>query len=152
MEHDEPAAAPDYGDSLNLWIAIARAHRAVADRARRHVESSGLTPSEFAVLEVLHHRGPLLIGEIGQRVLLTSGSMTYVVDKLQERGLVRRTPSETDRRALRAQLTPEGTALIEKIFPGHARTIHDATAGLTADEKRAAASLLRKLTRQQPND
>jgi MarR family 2-MHQ and catechol resistance regulon transcriptional repressor len=147
MEHDETAGAPDFGDSLSLWIAVARAHRAVAERARRHVESSGLTPSEFAVLEVLHHRGPLLIGEIGERVLLTSGSMTYVVDKLEGRGLVRRTPCERDRRAQRAHLTPAGTELIERIFPEHARTIHEAMAELTAEEKRAAASVLRKIAR-----
>src|SRR5574339_115304 len=70
----------------------------------------------------------LLVGEVGSRILLTSGSTTYVVDKLEQRGLVRRRPCESDRRALYVELTAEGEALIATIFPDHAKAVETAMA------------------------
>ena len=139
-EEEEDVAA-----SLKLWITLARAKRWVAEQTRRHIERSGLSPSEFGVLELLYHKGPLTIGEIGGRVLLSSGSMTYVVDKLEGRGLLRRQPSGDDRRAVVVELTPDGSAMIGRIFPEHAQLIRRATSGLTIEEKRIAAALLRRL-------
>lgn len=135
----------DVAASLKLWITLARAKRWVAEQTRRHIEQSGLSPSEFGVLELLYHKGPLMIGEIGGRVLLSSGSMTYVVDKLEGRGLLRRQPSGDDRRAVVVELTREGSTMIGGIFPEHVQLVRRATAGLTLEEKRIAAALLRRL-------
>jgi len=136
---------PDTSASLKLWITLARASRWVAELSRRHIELRGLSPSEFGVLETLYHKGPLTIGEIGSRMLLTSGSMTYVVDKLESRGLLVRRISGDDRRTIVAELTAEGSGFIAGIFPAHAEVIRQATAGLTVDEKRITAALLRRL-------
>lgn len=135
----------DTAAALRLWVILSRAQRAVGERVRRHVEANGLHLSEFAVLEVLYHRGPLTLGEVGERVLLTSGSMTHVADKLERRGLIVRRPSEHDRRAQRLELTAEGRARVAALFPEHAGVIREAMAGLSTEEKHTAATLLRRL-------
>jgi MarR family transcriptional regulator, 2-MHQ and catechol-resistance regulon repressor len=142
---DDREQREDTEAALKLWVVLNRAYRAVAEHARRHIEGSALHPSEFAVLEVLLHRGPLTIGEVGSRVLLTSGSMTHVVDKLANRGLLERRPDPDDRRVSHLHLTPEGGACISSIFPAHAEAIRRAMSGLTTEEKRIASTLLRRL-------
>jgi MarR family transcriptional regulator, 2-MHQ and catechol-resistance regulon repressor len=142
---DEQELPGDTEAALKLWVVMNRAFRSVAEHTRRHIESSGLHPTEFAVLEVLLHRGPLTIGEVGSRVLLTSGSMTHVIDKLERRRMLERRPDPEDRRASYLHLTAEGRALISSIFPAHAEAIRRATSGLTTEEKRIASVLLRRL-------
>ena len=131
--------------ALKLFVVLARAHKTLMEHAKRDVEKAGLGQTEFAVLEVLYHKGQLTIGEIGDSVLLTSGSMTYVVDKLEKRALLERKPCAEDQRATYIALTPEGRRLIGRIFPGHAAALERATAALAAEEKRAAITLLKKL-------
>lgn len=137
--------AEDLDVSLKLWVVMNRALRSIEDRLRRQVEAHGLSLSEFAVLEVLLHKGALPIGEIGDKILLTSGSMTYVLDKLQGRDLIARRPSDQDRRILYAELTTKGRTLIKGVFAEHAALIGDLMAGLSLDEQRKATDLLRRL-------
>jgi MarR family 2-MHQ and catechol resistance regulon transcriptional repressor len=139
------SAVTDRDLSLKLWVVLSRAHRSIAERARRDIERSGLTSSEFATLEVLYHKGDLPVGEISDRVLLTSGSMTYVVDKLVGRGMVVRRQCPQDQRVTYVGLTPAGRRLMASIFPGHAEAIRHATNGLAPDEKRLMIALLKRL-------
>ena len=139
------AAVTDREASLKLWIVLARAYRAVAERARRDIERSGLTASEFAVLEVLYHKGDLPVGEVAQRVLLTSGSMTYVINKLERRRLLARRHCTEDQRVTYLAINPAGRSLIASIFPRHVDAIRRATAGLSSKEKRLATLLLNRL-------
>lgn len=139
------ARATDREVSLKLWVVLARCYQALSEQAGRDVVRHGLTPSEFAVLEVLFHKGDLPIGELGSRVLLTSGSMTYVVDKLEGRQLVVRRQCAEDRRVMFASLTAAGRRLMTSIFPGHAEVVRQATAGLDLDEKRLVTVLLKRL-------
>lgn len=131
--------------ALKLWIVLSRASSAVEEHAERDVARNGLTLAEFAVLEVLYHKGPLLLGEVQRRVLVSSGGVTYLVDRLERRGLVERRECPTDRRARYAALTPEGEDMIARIFPQHASSIERAVSGLEADEQREAIRLLRTL-------
>ena len=133
--------------ALKLWVVLNRAHRAVWRHDRRDIESHGLHPSEFAVLEVLYSKGPLPLGEVGARVLLTSGSITHVVDKLEGKGLLVRRPCPEDRRVSFAELTESGGALIADIFPAHTSVLREALAGLDREEKRTAIRLLKQLGR-----
>jgi MarR family transcriptional regulator, 2-MHQ and catechol-resistance regulon repressor len=144
-----PDGAKDEGQTLalRLWIALARAHNAVAAHAADDVARHGLTPAEFGVLEALHHRGPMLLGEVQRRILVSSGGITYLVDRLEKRGLVERRDCPGDRRARLAALTAEGERLIRDIFPAHAARIKQALAGLDKKEKREAIRLLRALAR-----
>ena len=131
--------------ALRLWVVLARAYGAVAKQAERDIARHGLTGMEFGILEVLHHKGPLLLGEIQRKVLVTSGGITYLVDKLEAKGLVERQECPEDRRARYAALTPDGATLIRKIFPAHAKVMAQVLSGLDPQEQIAATKLLRKL-------
>ncbi|HEY2896697.1 MAG TPA: MarR family transcriptional regulator [Gemmatimonadaceae bacterium] len=131
--------------ALKLWVVLSRAHEAVAELAKLDVERGELSLTEFAVMEALFHKGDLLAGEVSKRVLLRSGSLTYVIDKLVGRGLIRRRLCDEDKRRTYLQLTTSGNALMRRIWPGHAAVIELATSGLTLTEKRTAARLLKKM-------
>ncbi len=134
--------------ALRLWVTLARAYRAIETYAAEDVARHGLTLAEFGVLEALHHLGPMSLGELQRKVLVSSGGITWLADGLERRGLLRRVPSERDRRVRIASLTSAGQALIERIFPEHAVCLVEATAGLSDEERDAAATLLRRLGRQ----
>lgn len=135
------------GVALKLWVVMNKALRSVEEHLRRQVEAHGLSFTEFAVLEVLLHRGDLPIGELGGRILLTSGSMTYVVDKLEKRGLIRRRACPEDRRVIYAELTDEGRALIEPVFREHAALVRNLMDGITLEQQLSATELLKRLGR-----
>ena len=139
------AAVRDREISLKLWVVLARAYRALAEVSRRDIERHGLTVSEFAALEAIYHKGDLPIGDVAELVLLTSGSMTYVIDKLECRGLLARKRCLDDQRITFVGITPSGRALMASIFPDHAEAIRRGTAGLAPDEKRLVTVLLKRL-------
>jgi MarR family 2-MHQ and catechol resistance regulon transcriptional repressor len=141
----EPDVSPDERDALKLWVVLARARTAIGDRAAAHIADYGMTLAEFGVLEALYHKGPMLLGEIQRGLLVSSGGVTYLVDRLERRGLVRRDAFPDDRRARLAVLTPEGSAFVRRVFPEHAAAVTTAMAGLTSDEQRLATALLKKL-------
>src|SRR2546427_3139986 len=145
----QPAPAPD-GDraaTLQLIIALGRALQAIERGVRPHLVQCGLGMTEFAVLEVLYHKGALPLGEIRDRILVTGASTTYVVKKLEERGLMRRRVCSEDQRIVFGELTPRGRALIDKVFPAHVDRLRDVTGALSASEKRATSKLLRRLSK-----
>jgi len=133
------------GDALELWVVLVRAMAAVARHAEADIARHGLTPGEFSVLEVLYHKGPMLLGEVQRKVLVSSGGVTYLVDRLEAQGLVERQACPGDRRARFAALTDAGCRRMAAIFPEHAKAIEGAVSGLTAAERRTATRLLRKL-------
>ena len=142
-----PPDDEDTAAALKLWVVLNRAQRAIAERTRRHIEQQCLRPTEFGVLEALYHKGPLTLGQVGQLVLITTGSVTPVADKLEQRGLIQRRISAEDRRVCYAELTEAGREMIAGIFPEHAEVVCTAMEGLTLEEKRIATALLRRLGR-----
>lgn len=139
------AAGPAEAASLALWVVLARAARAVQDLATEHAARHGLTLVEFGALEALYHKGPLLVGDLQHRILVSSGGATYLVDRLQERGLVERQEQPGDRRARRAVLTEKGEALMREIFPEHARVIHRAMREIPLSERQQLRKQLKQL-------
>ncbi len=131
--------------SLKLFIVLSRAYRALNEEVNRVIQQNGLNPTEFAVLELLYHKGDQPLQQIGGKILLASGSITYVVDKLEQKGLLRRAGCPKDRRVTYAQITDDGKKLIEEIFPEHSRRIHELTQALDPQEKGTAIELLKKL-------
>jgi len=141
-----PALDRKQETALKLFVVMSRSLNAVTEHIMKdEMERYGITPTEFGILEALYHKGPLLLGEVQRKILVTSGGITYLVDRLVEKGLVKREQCSEDRRARYAVLTPAGQALIRKIFPAHAARIEQAMAGLTQAEQREATALLRKL-------
>jgi MarR family 2-MHQ and catechol resistance regulon transcriptional repressor len=142
---DVPEAATAEQRALKLWVVLARAQAAIESRLQASLARHELTLTEFGILEVLFHRGPLLLGEVQRRILVSSGGVTYLVDRLERKGLVERRECPEDRRARYAALTPAGEALIGGLFPEHARCVERLTGGLDAEEQEVATGLLRKL-------
>jgi MarR family transcriptional regulator, 2-MHQ and catechol-resistance regulon repressor len=131
--------------ALKLWVVLARAHAAVQAHSLADIERHGLTVGEFGILESLYHKGPMLLGEVQRRILVSSGGITYLVDRLERKRLVERRDCPGDRRARYAALTPQGEALIRRIFPEHAACIEAAVSGLHPEEQAEAIALLRHL-------
>ena len=132
---------------VHLWLLLWKATRAVEADAYRSVRASGWCLSDFGVLEALLHKGPLAVNALGKKVLLTSGSMTAAVDRLERRGLVERTFDPTDRRARIVRLTAAGSKLIRKVYAEHAREMQQVFSSLDLKEREALAGLLRKVGR-----
>lgn len=133
------------GLELRLFRVLARAHQAIMEQDRRNVRGFGLNLTEFAVLELLYHKGPHPLQQIGDKILITSGSITYVINKLAGKGLVVRKASPDDGRVFFAALSDAGRALMDDVFPVHARNIAAMMGGLDDAEKLAAIALLKKL-------
>ena len=134
-----PVSAP------RLWLVLSRCHRALSQIAERSIEAAGLCLSDFAALEALLHKGPLTITEIQGKVLLASGSMTAAVDRLERKGLIKRGPAPSDRRAKLLHLTPEGKRVVEAAFSRHAAELESRMAVLNPSERRELYALLKKL-------
>jgi len=143
VELDDATAA-----ALRLWVIMSRAHTAVAAHAAADVQRHGLTLAEFGIIEALYHRGPMLLGEVQKRILVSSGGITFLVDRLAAKGLVERRSCETDRRARYAALTPKGQALVAEIFPTHAAVVKQAMEGISPEEQERVADLLRDMGRR----
>jgi MarR family transcriptional regulator, 2-MHQ and catechol-resistance regulon repressor len=135
----------NYADSLKLFTVLSKAYRSLMDRAVKDMKQYGLTASEFTILEVLYHKGSYPLQQIGEKVLITSGSMTYNIDKLEKRGLLRRVPNPSDRRVIYAELTDTGRELFDDIFPKHAAFVDAMMPDLTTEEKAALTEQLKKL-------
>jgi MarR family 2-MHQ and catechol resistance regulon transcriptional repressor len=131
--------------ALKTYVKLMRAAESVTARTHRHLSETGLTISQFAVLEALYHSGPLSQREIGQKILRSSGNITMVIDNLEKRGLVMRKRNEADRRFFIVHLTDKGDNLINKIFPPHAAVIANDLGVLTAAEQEALGRLCKKL-------
>jgi MarR family 2-MHQ and catechol resistance regulon transcriptional repressor len=138
---------PYNDDSLDLWVVLSRSYNWVSAHTNRDIRRHGLNPTEFGVLEVLYHKGPQPLQQIGEKILISSGNITYVVDKLEKKQLLIRKPCAEDRRVIYAELTEKGSQFLADIFPSHRQAIEKAVSGLTPDEKRQAIQLLKKLGR-----
>lgn len=128
-----------------MWLVLWKASRAIQAHALKSIEALPICGSDFAVLEVLLHKGALPVNAIGRKVLLTSGSITTAVDRLAAQGLVERREHATDRRARIVHLTPSGKRLISRAFAEHEKDMERAAAALDASERAIAIRLLKKL-------
>lgn len=128
-----------------LWTVLARAYRHMAEVLEASVAEEGLCLSDFAVLEVLLHKGPLPISTIGDKVLLTNASMTSAVDRLEARALVARGSSDEDRRIRVVSLTGCGRRLITDVFGRHEQEIEAMMAELKPAERDSLRCSLKRI-------
>jgi MarR family 2-MHQ and catechol resistance regulon transcriptional repressor len=132
-------------DAPGLWIVLMRCHHALSKIAERSIEDTGLGLTDFVALEALLHKGPQTITEIQNRVLLASGSMTAAVDRLEEKGFIRRTSAPGDRRVKILKLTPAGKRIAEAAYRRHAAELESAMTVLNTTEKQELRVILKKL-------
>ncbi|CAM3476756.1 MarR family winged helix-turn-helix transcriptional regulator [Marinicrinis lubricantis] len=131
--------------SLKLFVVLSKAYKVIMDHSAKSIKQHRLSQTEFAVLELLYHKGRIPLQQIGGKILVTSGSITYNIDKLEEKGYLKRVPCPNDRRVTFAEMTEEGTALLDRIFPQHAQMMQQVMKGLNEEEKKTAIELIKKL-------
>ena len=134
--------------ALASYVRLNRAANTARACASRHLGDSGLTLTQFAVLEALYHLGPMSLTEIAGKVLTTGGNLTMVAGNLERDGLVRRQRSPEDGRVQIVGLTAKGKVLVRRIFPVHAAAIAEFMTVLDAGELEQLGELCRKLGRQ----
>lgn len=142
---NDPDPGPTNTSGIHLWLILMKAYRALAQVDARSIASSGLGLSDFAVLEILLHKGPLPVNTIGRNVMLTSGSITTAIDRLEKKRLVRRQACPKDRRVTFVTLTATGRTLIRRVFSAHASRLETVFEPLSTTERSALATLLKKL-------
>jgi MarR family 2-MHQ and catechol resistance regulon transcriptional repressor len=129
----------------HVWLVLFKAARAVERNAKRSIAERGIGLSDFAVLELLLHKGPQPVNRIGRKVLLASGSITAAVDRLKARGLLRRNVDPKDLRARIVHLTATGRKLAEQAFAKHSLDMEETMAVLRPREREDLVRLLKKL-------
>jgi MarR family 2-MHQ and catechol resistance regulon transcriptional repressor len=129
----------------HLWLVMMKAHRALQRLAIQSVVAFEVGLSDFGVMEMLLHKGPQPVNEIGRRIGLTSGAITAAVDRLESCDLVTREAHPSDRRARVVRLTAEGRKQAAKLFAGHKTAMDAAASGLSKSERATLIGLLRKL-------
>jgi MarR family 2-MHQ and catechol resistance regulon transcriptional repressor len=144
---EEMTERDDEGQALDLRLirVIRNMANALFKSLERDIDSYGLSTETFQILEFLYNRGPHPIQKISDTFSIPSGSITYVVDKLEKKGLVQRLPISGDRRKTNVALTVAGQRYFDDIFPKHAQTISDNLSFVTDEEKLELIALLKKI-------
>ena len=128
----------------HVWLVMMKAMRALTRYAAAGIEDTGLGLSDFGVLEILLHKGPLPVNTIGPLVDLTPGSISIAVDRLVAKGLVSRVESAEDRRVRIVALTPRGKNLIASAFRTHSGQMNRVFSELSPGELRGLEEALKK--------
>jgi MarR family 2-MHQ and catechol resistance regulon transcriptional repressor len=130
---------------VHVWLVLMKAFQALIPHAEESIAQTDLGDSDFRVLEVLLHKGPLPVNAIGPKVWLTPGSISVAVDRLVRKGLVSRKDLPGDRRVRQVDLTAKGRALITRGFREHAAAMETAASVLSKNERLTLLRLLKKL-------
>ncbi|MBI3396079.1 MAG: MarR family transcriptional regulator [Spirochaetia bacterium] len=131
--------------SLNVFITLMRASDSLAQYTDSVVQTFGLTPSQFGVLETLYHLGPLCQKVVGEKLLATEGNVTVVVQNLEKRGLITRLRDGEDKRFVTVSLSAEGRRLIKKSFPLYVKALVSGLEHLSESELDGIAAACKKL-------
>jgi MarR family transcriptional regulator, 2-MHQ and catechol-resistance regulon repressor len=131
---------------MHLWLVLWKAYKAMEAIDKRSIAGLGLGGiSDFAILEILLHKGPTPVNAIGKKVGLTSGSITTAVDRAEQRGLVKRVAHPNDRRVIHIELTESGREVIDSSLQQHAKVLEGAATVLSPEERQTLVDLLKKL-------
>jgi MarR family 2-MHQ and catechol resistance regulon transcriptional repressor len=131
--------------TIKAFVVFMKAAKSVQERIKHDIANYDLSPTEFAVLEILYHKGKQTVQQICNRILLASGSMTYVIDKLEKKDLLKRNFCKEDRRVIHLTITVDGRKLMDEIFPQHEIVIQELFGDLLIEEKKLLISILKKV-------
>ncbi|MEH7748843.1 MarR family transcriptional regulator [Neobacillus drentensis] len=127
------------------FLILMQTSKAIHDRIKEEMAKNKLGITEFSVLEVLYQKGKQTIQQIGKSILISSGSMTYVIDKLEQRRLLSRHACPDDRRVIHVTLTEDGNELMNEIMPKYHEFINQMFDSLDSNEAEALVQLLKKV-------
>ena len=131
--------------ALRMWVKLVRAFATLNRLSAEDIRSYGVTPAQFGVLEALGHLGPMSLGELARKMLISCGNTTVIVDNLEKDGFLERTQHPDDRRVKVVQLTPKGRKFFLEIFPKHAAAMSEFVAVLGEQDQERLGALLKKL-------
>ena len=134
-------------DGAHLWLVLWKATKSLEITARANIIDLGMGVTDFAILELLLHKGPTPVNSIAKKIMLTSGSMTPAIDRLVDKGFVERRDDEKDRRVRVVRLTTKGRRVIHKAYDKHQVAMDEVVSALDEPERIALVSLLKKLGR-----
>ena len=129
----------------HIRLVLGRAAKAIERVDRDSIADAGLNFSDFSIMEALLHKGPMPINTIGEKVLLTSGSMTAAANRLEEKGLITRIQDPSDGRCFYLHLTKSGRRLIADLFDRHSQNLEKIAAVLNSEERSELVRLLKKI-------
>ncbi|GGJ88697.1 MarR family transcriptional regulator [Lentibacillus kapialis] len=131
--------------SLKMFVILMKASKSVTEYVKKDISRYDMKTNDFAILEALYHKGELTVKQISEAVLINAGSMTYVIDKLETKGLLKRQPCKDDRRSIYIHITDKGKQLMDDIFPKHKEAIEALFQGLSIDEKKMVIDILKRV-------
>lgn len=138
--------------SLKAFVVLMKASKSVQEQIKADISSYGMRISDFAILEALYHKGRQTVREVSDAVLINTGSITYVIDKLETKGYLERTNCKDDRRVVYIQITEAGKKLMEEIFPKHQQVIEKIFENVSTEEKEIFIDVLKRIGLQHTND
>ena len=130
--------------AVKSMVVMRKAFRTIDGKVSESFKEFELTPTQFAVLDVLYAKGTMKIGELIENMLATSGNMTVVIKTMEKKGWVLRHSCPNDKRAFLVSLTTEGEEVIKKALPEHIKRVEDAFSVLTETEQEDLINLLKK--------
>lgn len=128
------------------FLLLMQTSKAIQERIRDEMSNNNLGITEFSVLEALYYQGKQTIQQIGNRILISSGSMTYVIDKLEKKGIIKRNDCREDRRVIHITLTDEGMEMMENIMPKYQDMVDSFFGDLNGDESKLLVNSLKKVS------
>ena len=132
----------------HIRLIFGRSYKSLEQVDRASISQTGLNVSDFSILEALLHKGAMPINTIGEKVLLTSGSMTAAANRLEKKGLVERIQDPSDGRCYYLHLTKNGLKLIREAFRRHSDNLEKIFAVLDENEREELIRLLKKIGHQ----
>lgn len=131
--------------NLNIVLAMVRTYNGLISKIEKNVQENGLNLSEFGVLEFIYNQGPQPVQKIADKILVTSGTITYVINKLESKNLIIRKKCEKDKRIFYVSLTKEGEELISRVFKKHKEFLNDLLSEMDEESKRSLLTNLIKM-------
>lgn len=131
--------------SLDLFVVMSKANRAVTVAVEKKIKSLNINPTEFGILEVIYHKGTLPIQQVAEKILISSSRISYAMNQLEEKGLIKRIPCQKDKRVIYAALTQAGQEFMDLVFDQHTQDIERIFSVLSDEEKKTLIKLNKKL-------
>ncbi|WP_077302988.1 MarR family winged helix-turn-helix transcriptional regulator [Virgibacillus pantothenticus] len=131
--------------SLKAFVVLIKASKALQEHVMEDIKNYGMKTSEFTILETLYHKGKQTVREISDSVLIKTGSITYVIDRLEEKGMLQREHCQKDRRVVYIDITDEGKNLMDEIFPKHQKVIEELFMDISDEQKQTVIDVLKKV-------